>query len=167
MPHQIVKFSYDIFLNYRTQQNNFNYQIILDFNCEILYFFVYHYYKNNLQLHDQHLMTYQFYLTSLQRNQDIDDRILMQMGGCVVINKPYLNKMIDGLIFKCLMCSYLPLHGLIIIVSCFVYLCLRLMESMGHIQIQGLKLMHLNCSENLVVRSEFVISRSLIQIYSY
>ena len=165
MLNHIVIFFYDIFLDYRIQQNNFNYQKVLDFSYGILYFFECHCYKNSLQPHDQHLMTFRSCLTFLLRNLSNDGRILMQMGDYFGFNRPFLNKMKDGLIFRYLLCSCLLLHGLIISVGYFVYLYLQLMELMEHIQSQGLEQKLQNYSGNLVVRFGFVINRSLIMIY--
>jgi hypothetical protein len=48
----IAKFFYDIFLNYKIQQNNFNYQKALNSHYEILCFWKHHTYRNNLLQHD-------------------------------------------------------------------------------------------------------------------
>ena len=156
----IYSFYDNIYQYYRTQQNNFNYLIILNFHYEILYFFIFIHNCKNLLLHDLHLNSYQLYLALVQQNLDIFYEILMLMYIFYSMHKLILKNMINVLIFIYL--NYLNLFLLALIIILYLNFCkfYNLMELMEHSWCLGMLFVGLLKLGNLGVRLRYDYHRN-------
>lgn len=111
-PRRIVEFFYDRYPDCKNLQSSSHCRKVLDFSCETRYFSLRRCCKNSLLRLDWLLKPYRSCLTFPWRIPSIYGRILMLIGSCVVIHKPYLKFQIKNTQVKWQVGFFLDIFGI-------------------------------------------------------